>query len=204
MDGVYPRSVADALGLKVFNDGLVASTTRQPSAREQEQAQAGIDDVSRYTWLGVESGPPHQSPIGLLALVIAAGAVTLGGTFTVVGLAAAEGRADVSTLAAVGAGPGVRRRLAAAQAAVITLLGAALGLCTGLLAGWALVRLHGPSVDTPVEDLWSGTVVSYRNWPFAVSWLEVLALTVGVPLLAIALAFVTTRSRLPLVRRPDQ
>ena len=128
--------------------------------------------------------------------------ITLGGTFAAVRLAAAEGRTDVSTLAAVGAGPAVRRRLAAAQAAVITVIGAGLGLLTGLLAGWALVRRPQTSSASANLEPWLRRYLD--GWPFAVPWSSVAVLVIGVPLLAIEIGYLATRSRLPLVRRLGQ
>jgi putative ABC transport system permease protein len=200
---IFPPSAAKALGVQISPVGVVASTTRVPSKHEQHALTQAVNNVQPAS-VSVERGYQGGFPIGLLALVVAAALVTLGGTFAAVGLAAAEGRTDVATLAAVGAGPFVRRRVAAAQAAVITVLAAPLGLITGLLAGWALVRLHG-GTNWPSSDTFSDWRQAYFNgWPFAVPWPAVIALVVGVPMLAIVVAFVTTRSRLPLVRRLGQ
>jgi putative ABC transport system permease protein len=153
----------------------------------------------------VERGYQGQIPVGLLALVIATTVIALGGTFTAVGLAAAEGKTDVATLAAIGASPAVRRRLASAHAAVITLLGSGLGLLTGLLAGWALVRLHQrPDRPSPPGGLPAYMVRYFDGWPFTIPWSTVALVVLGVPLLATGIGFLTTRSRLPLVRRVGQ
>jgi len=196
---VYPRSAAAKLGVKVRQVGFLASTTRLPTATEEDKASAAISDVDE-SYLSIEHGYQDHYALGLLALVIAAGVVTLGGTFIAVGLAAAEGRADVATLAAVGASPGVRRRLAAGQAGVIAGLGAVLGVVSGVLAGWILVRMQQ-------DDLqgvnYSGTVTGER-WSLAIPWVYLLATGFGVPLLAVLVGFLSTRSRLPLVRRLGQ
>jgi putative ABC transport system permease protein len=199
---IFPPSTAEKLGVQIAPIGMIASTSRMPSEGEERAAEAAVDQVILSS-ANLERGYQRSFPIGLLALVVGAAVVTLGGTFTAIGLAAAESRTDVATLAAVGAGPALRRRLAAAQAAVITLLGGGLGLITGLLAGWALVRLRTP-VDMygDTERLWLGAYLD--GWPFTVPWPTVAALVIGVPLLAISIAFLTTRSRLPLVRRLGQ
>jgi len=200
---VFPLSAAAQLKEPIATSGLVVNTTRMPTKREAERAEAAVLNVASAQ-VDVERGYQHQYAIGLLALMLAAAAITLGGTFSAVGLAAAEGRADVSTLAAIGAGPAVRRRLAAAQAAVITVLGSGLGLLTGLLAGWALVRLEAPTGRRVYASVLSEIFQPPDGWPFVVPWPAVGALVLGVPLLAIAIGYLTTRSRLPLVRRLGQ
>jgi putative ABC transport system permease protein len=201
---VFPPSAASALGVQLAPAGISAATSRIPSVAEQQRAAGAVNDLGA-SLLSVERGYHSNNPIGLVALIVAAALIALAGTFTAVGLAAAEGRSDVATLAAVGASPAVRRRLAGAQAAVITVLGAGLGLVTGLVAGWALVRLHEPALHFA-----PGTPASWREyaaglgWPFTVPWGLVGLLVVGVPLLAVMIGWLSTRSRLPLVRRLGQ
>jgi putative ABC transport system permease protein len=179
---------------------LFAGTTRMPTSNEEDAARAAAEDANGY--LSVERGYQDHYAIGLLALVVAAGLVTLGGTFTAVGLAAAEGKADVATLAAIGASPGVRRRLAASQAGVIAGLGSILGVGSGVLAGWILVRMQQNSTERLFND--AGPTLPANAWHFVVPWTYLLATGFGVPLLAVLIGFLSTRSRLPLVRRLGQ
>jgi putative ABC transport system permease protein len=87
---------------------------------------------------------------------------------------------------------------------VITLLGSGLGLLSGLLAGWALVRLRQPG-RVYLGVRMPGWMLRYlEGWPFTVPWPTVTILVLGVPVLAIAIGYLTTRSRLPLVRRVGQ
>lgn len=195
---VLPPQRAKALKFDVDHDGVVASTTRMPTTEEEERAAAAVQDATGGS-VTVERGYVSQYGLGLLALVVAAALITLGGTFTAVGLAAAESRPDLATLAAVGAGPGLRRRIAASQAGVITGLGAALGVATGFLAGWALIRMR-----QPVSGAWFGAPQAANGWGLTVPWPHLGIVAVGVPLLAVLIGFVTTRSRLPLVRRLGQ
>ena len=194
---VFPQSAAAKLGVQVEPLGLLAGTTRMPTQAEEDAAAGAVRD-SGAAYLSIERGYHNSYALGLLALVVAAAVVTLGGTFTAVGLAAAESRADIATLAAVGAGPAVRRRLAASQAGVIAGLGAVLGVASGVLAGWILVRLQ--------QD-WIGsvyTVPSPERWSLALPWGHLLLIGFGVPVLAVLVGFVSTRSRLPMVRRLGQ
>lgn len=195
---VYPLSAAKALGVTVKPSGLFATTSRMPTSAEEDKAAAAVADTAGGGYLSVERGYQDNYAIGLLALVVASAIVTLGGTFTAVGLAAAEGRADVATLAAVGASPGVRRRLAASQAGVIAGLGGVLGVASGIMAGWILVRLQqnelGVNSIAPTDERWS----------LELPWTYLLATGLGVPMLAVLIGFLSTRSRLPLVRRLGQ
>lgn len=98
-----------------------------------------------------------------------------------VALSAAEGRADLATLAAVGAPPRRRRALAASQALLIAGLGCALGLSGSFIAYTARSTTGSPE--------------------FVVPWGNLAVTGVVVPALAVLVAAVFTPSRLPLVRR---
>lgn len=139
----------------------------------------GHDDL-----LTIEKG--YQSPARLwfLGLIGAATVVTLLGVAISVSLSAAEGRADLATLAAVGAPPRRRRNLAAAQAWVLGQLGCVLGVGIGALYGYTAHAAFG----------------SPR---FMVPWQEIGGIVIVVPLFAGLLAWLLTRSRLPMVRRVD-
>ena len=63
----------------------------------------------------------------------------LGGTFAATGLAAADMRPDLTTMAAVGAPPGTRRLVVAGQAGFIAGLGVLIGTPAGLLTGTAAI-----------------------------------------------------------------
>jgi putative ABC transport system permease protein len=134
--------------------------------------------------LTIEKG--YQSPARLwfLGLLGAATVVTLLGVAISVSLSAAEGRADLATLAAVGAPPRRRRNLAAAQAWVLGQLGCVLGVGIGALYGYTAHAAFG----------------SPR---FMVPWQEIGGIVIVVPLFAGLLAWLLTRSRLPMVRRLD-
>ena len=106
-----------------------------------------------------------------------------------------------STLAAIGAAPGLRRRLAAGQYGVICWLGVGMGLLVGGLSAYVLIRLTRPV--TP-DGGWLPGNDPTGGWKFTVPWPYLLVLAVGLPLLASGIGFVSTRSRLVLVRRFGQ
>jgi putative ABC transport system permease protein len=119
-----------------------------------------------------------------LALAGGAGLVTLLGVAVTVALSAAESRADMATLAAIGAQPRRRRTFAGAQALVLSAVGTLLGLVLGGALGFAAGPLAGES-------------------GFAVPWSNLGITVFAVPLLAVGVAMLVTRAKLPMVRRLD-
>ena len=108
--------------------------------------------------------------------------IALIGVAIAVALSAAEGRRELATLSAVGAGPAVRRRLAGAQALVISGVGALVGVLLGTFVSYALRATFGaPS--------------------FTVPWANLLGVGLGVPLLAALITAACTRSRVPMLER---
>ncbi|PZF86433.1 ABC transporter permease [Jiangella anatolica] len=132
----------------------------------------------------IEVAPEPEADAAVLALTAGAAFVTLVGVAIAVSLAAAEGRADLATLAAVGAPPRRRRALAGAQALVV----AGLGVLIGSGLGVYFAYLVWPALGSP-EFIWA--------------W-DTLAVTgVAVPVLAVLIAVLFTPSRLPMVRRVE-
>jgi putative ABC transport system permease protein len=169
---------AARLGLHRYASDVLVSTDRAPTKVEEDKARgaaAGAD-------LTVERGYGRPYLPGLIALIGAAALVTLGGVAISVSLTAAEGRSDLATLAAVGASPRRRRALAGWQATLVgglgVLLGGALGTVTGQLV------LH-----------------SMPDYPITPPWPVLGAICLAVPLLGVLVVLLTTRSRLPMVRR---
>ena len=129
-----------------------------------------------------DEGPDYPGGALLAVLAVIAGLVTLAGVAISVALSAAEGRADLATLAAVGAEPRRRRVLSAAQA----LLVAGLGCAAGVAVGTFVAVVSQPTTGAP--DL-------------VVPWANLAVTGLAVPLVAVAVAAAVTPSRLPLVRR---
>lgn len=176
-----PETAAD-LGLQpAYSATYVLDMPRPPTDDELDKLTELSADGSAF-YFDVERG--YTSPAGpiLLALLGASVVVVLGATAISTGLAAADGRADLSTLAAVGASPRTRRLLAMSQAAVVAFLGAVLGALAGFVPAAALVQTLG-------------------DWPLTIPWLVVGAILVVVPLIAAGFAGLFTRSRLPMLRR---
>jgi putative ABC transport system permease protein len=111
----------------------------------------------------------------------------VGGTLAATGLAAADLRRDLDTIAAVGGPPRVRRTILAVQAGFVAGLGAVVGAAGG--------AVMGAVVAVPVTRGVGPAVV-------AVPWTAVTLVVLGPPVLAALLAGLVTRGhREPLARR---
>ncbi|SCG36452.1 FtsX-like permease family protein [Micromonospora inositola] len=195
VDRLFLSAAAAArIGLVGEQLGYVVDTTGPPTAAQQQRLAADLPRLAPMQ-VQVEQGEPDadRRPL-LLLLAIGSGVITLGAAGVATGLAAAEGRRDLSTLAAVGASPRVRRVLSLCQAGVIAVLGSALGIVAGL--GSAVIILS--SVNRRYATAWPVET----PYPVVVPWLT-LGVLVAVPLLAMLGAGLVTRSRLPVERRLD-
>ncbi|GIJ20181.1 ABC transporter permease [Micromonospora lutea] len=187
-------AAADRLGLEIRQIGW-ALDAHQPPDREQQDDFAAALRPLHPAGIGVEWNRDYDDTQPLLLLLAGVSAVvTVGAAGIATGLAAAEGRTDLSTLAAVGAGPGVRRLLSLCQAGLIAVLGSTLGIVAGLASAViVLVFTNQRYADRwPIEP----------PYPLVMPWLT-LGVLVAVPLVAMVGAALFTRSRLPVERRLD-
>ncbi len=182
MQGFVTPATAQRLGLNPVPIGVVADTSQMPTRAEEGAARSALAQTGSTSALYVERG--YSSGLGVWLLILLAGAavVTLGASGIVTGLTAADSRADLATLAAVGASPRTRRWLMAASAAVTALLGSVLGIAAGLVPA-------------------AGLISSRREFSMILPWPHLLVIAFGVPALAALFAWVFTRSRLPMPRR---
>jgi len=171
-----------------FPDGISGEESDTLGATWQTTARPDAD--LWYPDFTVEQGPSNPfRPIALVVIALAA-VVTLGATVVAIGLARADGRRDDEVLDAIGASPGIRRRVSTWQAGVLTLVGALVGVVLGILPLRALT-LRFTATPTGVVHM-----------PFAPDPLTLLVLAVGLPLLVTAgVWLVSGRRRRVAVRR---
>ncbi|MBB5828079.1 FtsX-like permease family protein [Micromonospora carbonacea] len=188
------RAAAARLGLDTRQIGYAVDTAAAPTPAQQDRLDVELRRlgqldviVERGTW-----GSDDRSL--LLVLAVGSGLITVGAAAVATGLAAAEGRADLSTLGAVGASPRMRRVLSLCQAGVIAVLGSALGIVVGL--GTAVIILV--ALNRRFDTAWPVP----EPYPIVVPWLN-LGVLVVVPLVAMVGAALFTRSRLAVERRLD-
>jgi putative ABC transport system permease protein len=190
---VMSRAALAKAGLGAQFAGLVAVTSRMPSQAEQDRLRAQISALSDAYQVNVERGPRTSADSMALILALAAAAIALGAAAIATGLAAADGRADLATLAAVGAAPRVRRVLSLSQSGVIAGLGSLLGSVAGLGAAFAVLV----ALNRPWADKWPAP----SPYPLVVPWLNLGIALLAVPAIAMLSAGLLTRSRLPIERR---
>ncbi|MCI4064814.1 ABC transporter permease [Micromonospora sp. R77] len=187
-------AAAARVGLVGQPFGFAVDTTTAPTGAQRERLAADLRPLAALSVQVEQAAPrPDRRPL-LLLLAVGAGVITLGAAGVATGLAAAEGRRDLSTLAAVGASPRVRRVLSLCQAGVIAVLGSVLGIVAGV--GSAVIILA--SVNRSYAESWP----VQSPYPVVVPW-STLGVLVVVPLLAMLGAALFTRSRLPVERRLD-
>lgn len=192
---IVSAAVADRIGAKVVPFALVAGVSRVPTQAEGDAVRAAVRAVDYRRYVQIEAGSESRSDPTLLILSIAAAVVALGAAGVATGLAAADGRADLSTLAAVGASPRLRRVLSLSQSGVIAGLGALLGVAAG--TGVAVAILY--ALNRVYADRWPAP----DPYPIVVPWTNLALLAVVVPVVAMLGAGLLTRSRLPIERRPE-
>lgn len=107
----------------------------------------------------IVSRPPVTADAGFRAAMIAASLLfALTVTAVAVALGEAESRPEQRTLLALGADPGLRRRIAASRAGVIALLGGLLAVPAGLLPVWGLLASRGAPLVVPIPEI-AGAVI---------------------------------------------
>lgn len=158
------------------------------SAKDLDEALGALPDAP---YLYVERGYQPDPAVRIMQFVLAAlgGVLMLGGTLTATFLALSDARPDLATMAAIGARPRTRRRVAAAYALVVGGVGALLGTPVGFIPGLA--------ISQPLTRSDAGVTA------IDVPWLLIGAVVVGLPLLTAAAVGACARARLPLVARID-
>ena len=178
--GLIPASVAQAHGWGTGDGGYYVAYPKSTTTVQENRALDAAAALGAAAL--IERGPDKPTNTPLLIAIIAAAFITLAGAAISIALSAAEGRADLATLAAVGAAPRRRRALASSQALLIAGVGCLLGVALGTFVAY--------------------TVRSTSGAPgFVVPWANLALTALAVPALAMAVAAVFTPSRLPLVRR---
>jgi putative ABC transport system permease protein len=181
---IVSPATAEKAGWESQANSVLLDLTRKPTAAELDRVAAVLraNALPDQHMLYVEKGFRSDLGVALVALLGAAALVALGASVIATGLAAADGRPDLATLAAVGASPRVRRVLAMSQAATISFIGSVLGVLAGLVPAVAIINAR---VD----------------FPLVIPWGTLALVVVAIPMIIAALAGIFTRSRLPLERR---
>jgi putative ABC transport system permease protein len=142
-------------------------------------------DVTDYT--------NRETLYTMLAVAGLCALITLGSTAVSTGLIIAEQKRDMTTLGAVGAAPGLRKRFAMWQTIMIAMFGTVLGTFAGVM-GYALIR---EALNRPLTNQYPFQVLYGWEMP----WVSFGIMLVAVPVLAAVGALVFTKARLASERR---
>ncbi|MFG3553405.1 FtsX-like permease family protein [Micromonospora sp. NPDC047557] len=189
---IFSPAALARTGLIAHQRGFVIATARVPDLAAEDRLRAEVGALSAGLSVSVERGPDTSGDPIMLVLTVAAGLITLGAAGIATGLTAADSRPDLSTLAAVGASPLIRRKLSLSQSGLIAGLGSLLGMTVGLVAIVAILT----AVNQAYLRAWPGP----DPYPIVVPW-SILGVLAVVPLVAMLGAGLLTRSRLPIERR---
>ncbi|MFD4655093.1 FtsX-like permease family protein [Kitasatospora sp. NPDC058444] len=194
---VISPATAARLGFSTAPAGSVWLPAAMPTDAAQQKVDGALAKLTDHEVLKIERG--YESPAGLIqfGLNVFAAIVALGAAGIATGLAAADSQRDLSTLAAVGAEPRIRRSLSGFQCGVIAAMGALLGAVCGVVPGVALRKVEAAAGIYPgmsPEEIASKSALVFP-WP------TIAATVLLLPLLAAGLAALMTRSRITLLRR---
>ncbi|HEX6888053.1 MAG TPA: FtsX-like permease family protein [Candidatus Nanopelagicales bacterium] len=207
---VAPEALA-AAGLRAELDAAVVRGARdgRPPAgftvAWREHGAPGLLDIPGSPFASLALPRDARGLVGVWTALLFA----LLATVLVTGLALAEARGELAVMAAVGATPRIRRRFAAASAAILGLVGSLLGTLAGIPISWAALSAL-PWVTDPDRCLllpvgtmpggWSSCSVPLAV-PLAVPWAWLLVLVLAVPAAAASVQYVLTPTRQQLARR---
>ncbi|MEV6078266.1 FtsX-like permease family protein [Streptomyces sp. NPDC052069] len=194
---LMPQKASDRLGLHTQDHGSLYTLSHPPTEAEQQATSAAIDQGGGGAYITSDNGPSGGEDTILMILALFAGVVTVGAAAITTGLAKADAEADLTTLSAVGAPPGVRRSLSGFQCLVVALTGVLLGTVAGVVPAVALRLIDLREAmramrEQPMDSAYT---------PIVLPWETIGLLAVVVPVLAGLLAAGLTRSRLTLTRR---
>ncbi len=195
-NALITATAADAHDLAVDDDASTLIAAAEPLAADDRDAVRGhVATATDHVQINPEGrlvdsamlqfGDTPTDAGRIVTLVALALAALVAGAVVAIttALAAAEGRGERATLAAVGASPRARRRLLAAQALSLALVAGALAVPVGLVPG-------------------SAAALGLIGQPPAPPWETLAVALIGLPLAAWAIARSIARERHLALRRP--
>ncbi len=154
-------AVATAERLGIAAGEVSTYVVRLPAAVTEDglSRAAAIAAAYENTFAEAAIRPTAGNVMFRLGLSIASLLFALTVTGFAVALGEAEWRRDQRTLLAVGADPGIRRRIAAMRAGVVALLAGALAVPAGLLPAWGLLGSRDAPLVVPIPEVLAAVVI---------------------------------------------
>lgn len=178
---VLSPAAAKRLAIAADTNTVIAPLASAPTSAQRDALLAATQMLERDQWNAetvIETGPSGSPPVFLWGALGVSGLIAVASAVVALTLARQDGARDTAVLNAVGASPGVRRRLASWQGAVVVGSGAMLGALTATLTAYALYGIRHNSV-------------------FAMPWLEVAIATAGLTLVVAGGAWVAAGAAKP-------
>ena len=156
---ILPPEIGARLGLQPRPFGMYFLRLGHSVTEDELSQAAGI--AAAYPGVMAIAGlPPQIVAEGLRTAVLVVSLLFgLAVTGIAVALGEAESRPEQRTLLALGAEPRLRRRIAAARAGVLTMLGSVLAVPAGLLPVWGILSTRGDPLVVPIPEVLSALVV---------------------------------------------
>ena len=200
---VLPVSALHGVGLRTEAHTLyIDPATHRLDPGEETKLERNLRETVGTVKVFVDRGFRQDVVPQMMLLLGAALILVLGDTFVATGLAAADLRPDLATMAAVGAPPGTRRLVVAGQAGFIAglgvLIGTMAGSVTGVAATWPIM-VQGRDVEQAPAGVLPSFPVGAPT--IEIPWLFLAAIVIGLPLLAAAVAGLFAGTKVTPTRR---
>jgi putative ABC transport system permease protein len=152
-DAIMSPATAERLGLKAGPTSAYVIRLPRPVVEADVSTAAGFAAQQPNTIAEASLGPIQPGQVFRWLLVLFSLLFALSVTGIAVALGETESRPDQRTLLAVGADPGIRRRIAAARAGVLGLMAGLLAVPAGLLPAWGLLGSRGAPLVVPIPEV---------------------------------------------------
>jgi len=158
-DAVMSPATAERLGLSAAHSSQYVIRLPRPVIAADVALAAGFAAQQPVTFADAALGPTPPDMLFRVVLIVFSLMFALSVTGIAVALGEAESRADQRTLLAIGADPGMRRRIAAARAGVLALMAGVLAVPAGLLPAWGLVGSNGAPFAVPIPEVIAAVLI---------------------------------------------
>jgi putative ABC transport system permease protein len=157
---VLPRALVSELNLAPYEDYQGYLIRLDHPVTEADLSKAGAF-VAAYgdTWVMAATGPDRTAEVLRWVAMALSLLLALSVTAIAVALGEAESRSDQRTLLALGAAPGIRRRIAAARAGVLAVLAGVLAIPAGLLPAWGLLASREIPLIVPINEILAAAIL---------------------------------------------